>query len=48
MTSILYYLNALFEQKVEDVIDNIEDLYNTGCYFMKSTITSKQLENINI
>ena len=25
------YLNQLFEGKVDDVIDNMEDLYNTGC-----------------
>ena len=34
------YLNQLFEGKVDDVIDNIEDLYNTGCCFMKPTIAS--------
>ena len=34
------YLNQLFEGKVDDVIDNMEDLYNTGCCFMKPTISS--------
>ena len=34
------YLHQLFEGKVDDVIDNIEDLYNTGCCFMKPTISS--------
>ena len=34
------YLNQLFEGKVDDVIDNIDDLYNTGCCFMKPTIAS--------
>ena len=34
------YLNQLFEGKVDDVVDNIEDLYNTGCCFMKPTIAS--------
>ncbi|MBO6183498.1 MAG: hypothetical protein J6O88_02240, partial [Chryseobacterium sp.] len=34
------YLNQLFEGKFDDVIDNIDDLYNTGCCFMKPTIAS--------
>ena len=34
------YLNQLFEDKVDEVIDNVEDLYQTGCCFMKPTIAS--------
>ena len=34
------YLNQLFEDKVDEVIDNVEDLYVTGCCFMKPTISS--------
>ena len=34
------YLDQLFEGKFDDVIDNIDDLYNTGCCFMKPTISS--------
>ena len=33
------YLNQLFEDKVDEVIDNVEDLYATGCCFMKPTIS---------
>ena len=34
------YVSQLFEDKVDDVIDNMEDLQQSGCCFIKPTISS--------
>ena len=34
------YVSQLFEDKVDDAIDNIDDLEKTGCLFIKPVISS--------
>ena len=34
------YVEQLFEDKVDDAVDNIDDLYLTGCCFIKPSISS--------
>ena len=35
------YVEQLFEDKMDDAVDNVDDLYQTGCMFLKPVISSQ-------